>query len=199
VEFGYKTQVVDNADGIILDHIVEIGNPADAPQLAPAIARITERAGRVPTAVTADRGYGYAAVEADLHHLGARRVAIPRASQPSAARREFEHRKACRTKVKWRTGCEGRINHLKRGYGWNRDQVRGLMKPTYHGSPVGALLVWETPGNGQAVRGGTITAGPEQLLLDGQQRVTRLYGIVRGRAPSFFKGEFNVATASGAA
>jgi len=65
--------------------------------------------------------------------------------------------------------------------------------------PVGALLVWETPGNGQAVRGGTITAGPEQLLLDGQQRVTRLYGIVRGRAPSFFKGEFNVATASGAA
>jgi len=87
----------------------------------------------------------------------------------------------------------------QRGYGWNRDQVRGLMKPTYHGSPVGALLVWETPGNGQAVRGGTITAGPDQLLLDGQQRVTRLYGIVRGRAPSFFKGEFNVATASGAA
>ena len=38
VEFGYKAQVVDNADGVILDHTVEIGNPADAPQLAPAIA-----------------------------------------------------------------------------------------------------------------------------------------------------------------
>ena len=126
VEFGYKAQVVDNADGVILDHIVEIGNPADAPQLAPAIARITERAGRVPTAVTADRGYGYAAVEADLHHLGVRRVAIPRASKPSAARREFEHRKAFRTKVKWRTGCEGRINHLKRGYGWNRTELTTL-------------------------------------------------------------------------
>jgi IS5 family transposase len=36
VEFGYKAQVIDNADGIILDHIVEIGNPPDAPQLAPA-------------------------------------------------------------------------------------------------------------------------------------------------------------------
>ena len=126
VEFGYKAQVVDNADGVSLDHIVEIGNPADAPQLAPAIARITERAGRVPTAVTADRGYGYAAVEADLHHLGVRRVAIPRASKPSAARREFEHRKAFRTKVKWRTGCEGRINHLKRGYGWNRTELTTL-------------------------------------------------------------------------
>jgi transposase, IS5 family len=76
--------------------------------------------------VTADRGYGYAAVEADLHHLGVRRVAIPRASKPSAARREFEHRKACRTKVKWRTGCEGRINHLKRGYGWNRTELTTL-------------------------------------------------------------------------
>nr|WP_225331588.1 ISNCY family transposase [Mycobacterium intracellulare] len=87
VEFGYKAQVVDNADGVILDHSVEIGNPADAPQLAPAIARITSRAGRAPTAVTADRGYGYASVETDLHDLGVRHIAIPRASKPSAARR----------------------------------------------------------------------------------------------------------------
>ena len=31
VEFGYKAQVVDNEDGVVLDHNVEIGNPADAP------------------------------------------------------------------------------------------------------------------------------------------------------------------------
>lgn len=123
VEFGYKAQVVDNADGIILDHSVQIGNPGDAPQLAPAIARITDRIGRAPTAVTADRGYGYASVEADLHDLGVRYVAIPRASRPSTARREFEHRKAFRAKIKWRTGCEGRINHLKRSYGWNRTEL----------------------------------------------------------------------------
>jgi IS5 family transposase len=123
VEFGYKAQVVDNADGIILDHTVQIGNPGDAPQLAPAIARITERIGRAPTAVTADRGYGYALVEADLQDLGVRYVAIPRASKPGAARREFEHRKAFRAKIKWRTGCEGRINHLKRSYGWNRTEL----------------------------------------------------------------------------
>jgi len=126
VEFGYKAQVVDNADGVILDHTVEVGNPADAPQLAPAITRITERAGRAPTAVTADRGYGYASVEAELHDLGVRRVAIPRANKPSTARREFEHRKAFRAKIKWRTGCEGRINHLKRSYGWNRTELTTL-------------------------------------------------------------------------
>jgi IS5 family transposase len=67
VEFGYKAQIVDDADGVILDHTVEIGNPADAPQLAPAIERITIRAGRPPRAVTADRGYGHASVERDLH------------------------------------------------------------------------------------------------------------------------------------
>jgi transposase, IS5 family len=126
VEFGYKAQIVDNADGVVLDHTVEIGNPADAPQLAPAIARITRRAGLPPGAVTADRGYGQASVERDLHELGVRSVAIPRTSKPGAARREFEHRRAFRDKVKWRTGSEGRINHLKRSYGWNRTEFTGL-------------------------------------------------------------------------
>jgi len=126
VEFGYKAQIVDNADGVILDHTVEIGNPPDAPQLAPAIARITGRAGRTPRAVTADRGYGEASVERDLHELGVRSVAIPRKSKPSAARRELEHRRAFRDKVKWRTGSEGRINHIKRSYGWNRTELTGI-------------------------------------------------------------------------
>ncbi len=126
VEFGYKAQIVDNADGVILDHNVEIGNPPDAPQLAPAVARITGRAGRTPRAVTADRGYGEASVERDLHELGVRSVAIPRKSKPSAARRELEHRRAFRDKVKWRTGSEGRINHIKRSYGWNRTELTGI-------------------------------------------------------------------------
>jgi transposase, IS5 family len=126
VEFGYKAQVADNADGVILDHGVEIGNPLDAPQLAPAIERISRRTGRPPRAVTADRGYGYASVEDDLHQLGVRNVAIPRASKPGVARREFEHRRAFREKIKWRTGSEGRINHLKRSYGWNRTEFTGI-------------------------------------------------------------------------
>ena len=126
VEFGYKAQVVDNADGVILDHNVEIGNPPDTAQLAPAIERITRRSGRPPRAVTADRGYGDASVERDLHGLGVRNVAIPRRHKPSAARREFEHRRAFRDKIKWRTGSEGRINHLKRSYGWNRTELTGI-------------------------------------------------------------------------
>jgi len=126
VEFGYKAQIVDNVDGVVLDHNVEIGNPPDAPQLTPAIARITARTGNTPRAVTADRGYGEASVDRALHDLGVTSVAIPRNSKPTAARREFEHRRAFRDKVKWRTGCEGRINHMKRSYGWNRTELTGI-------------------------------------------------------------------------
>ena len=65
-------------------------------------------------------------MERDLYDLGVRSVAIPRTSKPSAARREFEHRRAFRDKVKWRTGSEGRINHIKRSYGWNRTELTGI-------------------------------------------------------------------------
>ncbi|MEQ3538901.1 DUF262 domain-containing protein [Pseudonocardia tropica] len=81
------------------------------------------------------------------------------------------------------------LPEFQRGYVWNRDQVRGLMRSLYLGYPVGALLVWETEGDAQPVRGGGSTAGQKQLLLDGQQRVTTLYGLIRGQAPSFFEGD----------
>lgn len=86
VELGYKAQVVDNADGIVLDHSVMIGNPPDAPQLVPAITRIARRFGKAPRAVTADRGYGQAKVDADLEALGSPRWRSPaRASPPRPA------------------------------------------------------------------------------------------------------------------
>jgi IS5 family transposase len=123
VEFGYKAQVLDNDDGIILDYGVQAGNPPDAPQLAPAITRIARRAGRTPRSVTADRGYGEPATERELQALRVRTVAIPRRARPSAARRAVEHARGFRALVKWRTGCEGRISYLKRGYGWDRTRL----------------------------------------------------------------------------
>src|SRR5687768_5507158 len=126
VEFGYKAQVLDNADGVVLDHTVEQGNPPDAPQLAPAIERVIARTRRRPRTVTADRGYGEARVGDDLHALGVRTVVIPRTGRPGKARQAAEHRPAFRKTVKWRTGSEGRISSLKRGYGWDRTRLDGL-------------------------------------------------------------------------
>jgi transposase, IS5 family len=126
VEFGYKAQVVDNDDGIVLDHNIETGNPADAPMLAPAIERVTARLGRPPRAVTADRGYGEAAVETTLTDLGVATVVLPRKGRPSAARRAIEQRRSFQRLVKWRTGSEGRISCLKRDFGWNRTRIDSL-------------------------------------------------------------------------
>jgi transposase, IS5 family len=125
VEFGYKAQVADNDDGIVLDYSVEYGAAADGPQLAPAVGRIRRRAEQVPRAVTADRGYGQPAIERDLHALGVRTVAIPRQATTSPARKAIEHGRGFRRLVKWRTGCEGRISYLKRGYGWDRTRLDG--------------------------------------------------------------------------
>ncbi len=130
VEFGYKAQVVDNEDGLVLDYTVEEGNPPDAPQLAPAVKRVKRRFGRAPKAVAADRVYGETTMDKELTDLGVKTVAIPRKGKPSMARRAQEHRPGFRKLVTWRTGCEGRISHLKNRYGWGRSLVDGRDRTT---------------------------------------------------------------------
>ncbi len=126
VEFGYKAQVTDNAQGIVLDHVVERGNPPDAPMLPEAITRVAKLFGQVPKAVTADRGYGEASVETELKSLGVTHVAIPRKGRPGASRQKIESAPRFRKLVKWRTGSEGRIAHLKRSCGWERTVLDGI-------------------------------------------------------------------------
>jgi IS5 family transposase len=126
VEFGYKAQVVDNPDGVVLDHQVMVGNPPDAPLLAPAIGRVIARTGKVPRAVTADRGYGEARVDQELADLGVARVAIPRRGRAGPARQVVERGRGFRRLVKWRTGCEGRISCLKHHFGWDRTRMDDL-------------------------------------------------------------------------
>jgi len=125
VEFGFKAQVIDNADGVVLDHHVVRGNPPDAPMLVPAIARIKARFGRAPKSVTADRGYGEAAVDAGLEALGVKKVVIPRRGKPGVARQKVQHARSFQKLVKWRTGSEARISCLKRDYGWRRTRIDG--------------------------------------------------------------------------
>jgi hypothetical protein len=81
------------------------------------------------------------------------------------------------------------LPEFQRGYVWSRGQVRGLMDSLYRAHPVGSLLTWQTRTEGATARGDTaLQPGTVQLLLDGQQRITTLYGIVRGQPPAFFDG-----------
>ena len=81
------------------------------------------------------------------------------------------------------------LPEFQRGYVWNSDQVRKLFTSLYLRHPVGGLLVWATESKTATHRGdGPLAAGVVKLLLDGQQRMTSLYGVVRGKPPKFFDG-----------
>ena len=70
-----------------------------------------------------------------------------------------------------------------------RGELSGRDVTLYRGHPVGSLLVWTTESKGAHHRGdGGVAPGIVKLLLDGQQRMTSLYGVIRGKAPPFFQG-----------
>lgn len=84
------------------------------------------------------------------------------------------------------------LPEFQRGYVWNRDQVKKLMMSLYRGYPIGGLLIWVTRTDPTITKGdGQLTPGVVNLILDGQQRITSLYGIIRGHAPKFFDGNAN--------
>src|SRR5690625_634218 len=86
------------------------------------------------------------------------------------------------------------LPEFQRGYVWNRGQVRELMASLYRRFPVGSLLVWETKRDKTIARGQDNIAENVKMLLDGQQRITSLYGIIRGKAPQFFDGDPKIFT-----
>ncbi len=81
------------------------------------------------------------------------------------------------------------LPEFQRGYVWSRRQVRDLVESLYRGFPVGSLLLWETATESADARGeGQLQRGYVSLLLDGQQRISSLYGLIQGRPPPFFDG-----------
>lgn len=81
------------------------------------------------------------------------------------------------------------LPEFQRSYVWSRRQVRDLVESLYRGFPVGSLLLWETATESADARGeGQLQRGYVWLLLDGQQRMSSLYGLIRGSPPPFFDG-----------
>ena len=125
VEFGFKAQVADNTDGIVLDHCVEMGNPPDAPMLAPAIGRIKKGSPRCPepsppTGAMARPRWR----PSSTRSASTRRH--PAEGTPRCARQGVESSRRFRKLVKWRTGSEGRISYLKHSWGWERTMIDGI-------------------------------------------------------------------------
>ncbi|PUA82458.1 GmrSD restriction endonuclease domain-containing protein [Nocardioides currus] len=69
------------------------------------------------------------------------------------------------------------IPELQRPFVWDSVKVRDLMDSLYKGYPVGYLITWHSIG--AALKGGQV-AGFQQILIDGQQRITALRAAVAG-------------------
>lgn len=69
------------------------------------------------------------------------------------------------------------IPELQRPFVWTSSKVRDLMDSLYKGYPVGYLITWQSIG--AKLKGGQVAAH-QQILIDGQQRITALRAAVAG-------------------
>ena len=77
---------------------------------------------------------------------------------------------------------------FQREYVWKRDDAKQLIDSLIKQYPTGTMLTWETS-NPPELKGPhkyTETQGAVKLLLDGQQRVTTLYMLIRGEIPAYY-------------
>lgn len=74
------------------------------------------------------------------------------------------------------------LPELQRPFVWPNVNVRDLFDSLYRGYPAGFLLFWKTGGEGglKSIGTGPKQSVPELAIVDGQQRLTSLYAVVKG-------------------
>lgn len=83
------------------------------------------------------------------------------------------------------------LPEFQREYVWSKDQAKKLISSLARGYPVGGLLFWKTDSPPELKN---VTKLPEKMgtidvMLDGQQRLTTLYMLIRGEIPPYYKEE----------
>ena len=123
-EFGYVTQLAEvtqntkrGARGFILPPATAAGNPTED-TLLPQTAAELLTLGLSPREVAPDGGFNVGPTSEALTPLAPERVFISGRQQPGS-------RHTQRRLQRYRTGAEGRISHLKRGYGLRRSRLKG--------------------------------------------------------------------------
>ena len=80
------------------------------------------------------------------------------------------------------------IPAFQREYVWKRDDAKQLIDSLIKQYPTGTMLTWETA-NPPELKGPhryNERQGAVRILLDGQQRITTLYMLVRGEIPPYY-------------
>lgn len=83
------------------------------------------------------------------------------------------------------------IPAFQREYVWNKEDAKKLVASLIKEYPTGTMLTWET-NNPPELKGNwayNSSQGAVKLILDGQQRITTLYMLIRGDIPPYYKPE----------
>ena len=125
VQYGHKLNLTTGKSGLILDVVVENGNPADAERFLPMLDRHIARAGVPPRQTAADGGY---ASRANLTAAKARGVADVAFHKKCgiAVADMVQSPWVYRRLRNFRAGIEAGISCFKRAYGAARCTWRGL-------------------------------------------------------------------------
>jgi IS5 family transposase len=125
VHYGHKLNLTTGRSGLILDLVVEAGNPADSERLLPMLERHIAHHGEAPRQLAADGGF---ATRANLSQAKARGVRDLAFHKKRGLRIEdmVRSRWVYRKLRNFRAGIEADISCLKRAYGLARCTWRGL-------------------------------------------------------------------------
>lgn len=83
------------------------------------------------------------------------------------------------------------IPAFQREYVWKRDDAKELIDSLIKEYPTGTMLMWETasPPELKGPHKYNEKQGAVRLLLDGQQRITTLYMLMRGQIPPYYTAQ----------
>jgi IS5 family transposase len=125
VQYGHKLNLTTGRSGLILDLVIEPGNPADSDRFLPMLERHIAFYGEAPRQTAADGGFASRANLAQAKALGVRDAAFHK----KAGLRVMDMVKSnwvYRKLRNFRAGIEADISCLKRAYGLGRCLWRGL-------------------------------------------------------------------------
>lgn len=124
-QYGHKLNLTTGMRGMVLDVVIETGNPSDSSRLLPMIKRIGECYGKLPRQVAADAGYASSDNISAAKALGIKAVGLPK--KRGMKIEEMTGSDWIYKKLKrFRAGIEGNISMLKRVFGLDRCTWRGL-------------------------------------------------------------------------
>jgi IS5 family transposase len=127
VDYGHKLNLTTGRSGLILDLVIEAGNPADRERLLPMLERHIAVWGAAPRQAAADGGFASRENLAQAKARGVRDMAFHKKSGlriEDMVRSHWVYRKL----RNFRAGIEAGISCLKRAYGLARCTWRGLVR-----------------------------------------------------------------------